>query len=115
MTGLYWFGYDTFWHKYGLNPGVVAISTLTVGLQVTVLFDWALLALDGEKYLLIGASILAVVTLGLFFLAFQLEAPFGGYALAVALGRTCQLIWADRAIATLQRRRASPSIGAALT
>ena len=95
--------YETYWQKYGIDWTAVIFAATAVALQVTPLYDWTLIALDGEKELTKAALInLAAVAIG-FLLCLWSGWGYPGYAASIAVGRLLQLVWADMAVGRLQR------------
>lgn len=102
---LYVLFFDAYWVKYGLTIPVILMAALAVAAQVSLLFDWTLIALDGEKTLIAAAVLnLAVLCVGFAFCLWT-GGGYGGYAAAIVAGRACQMVWADRAIARAQDNR----------
>jgi O-antigen/teichoic acid export membrane protein len=103
FAAIYLLLYDTFWRKYDLTFGVVAIAALGVSAQVSPLFDWTLIALNGERHVLLGGAIFAVITVSLFALTTALGLGFSGYVGAFAIGRVCQALLQSLLIRGLAR------------
>ena len=96
--------FESYWQKYGIDRTAVIFAGAAVALQVTPLYDWTLIALDGEKALMRAAFInLAAVALG-FLLCLWSGWGYPGYAAAIVTGRLLQLAWADMAVGRLQRQ-----------
>lgn len=102
---LYVLFFDAYWVKYGLTVPIVIMAALAVAAQVSLLFDWTLIALDGEKTLMAAAALnLACFCIG-FALCLWTAGGYEGYAAAIVAARACQMLWADRAIARAQGQR----------
>ena len=94
--------FETYWQKYGIDRTAVLFAGAAVALQVTPLYDWTLIALDGEKALMKAALInLAAVALG-FMLCLWSGWGYPGYAASIVAGRLLQLAFADMAVGRLQ-------------
>jgi hypothetical protein len=92
FVGLYLLPHYTFWDKYDLSVSVLLLAALGVGTQVAPVFDWTLIALNGERFVLICASIFALVTAVLFAVVTATGLGFSGYVGAMTAGRLCQLV-----------------------
>jgi O-antigen/teichoic acid export membrane protein len=102
FAAVYLLLHDTFWQKYDLTIGVVAVAALGISVQVSPLFDWTLIALNGERQVLLGSATFAVITVALFALTTALGLGFPGYVGAFAIGRICQAMlqsWLIRGLA----------------
>ena len=96
--------FEAYWQKYNLTWLVVVMAAMAVCVQVTPLFDWTLIALDGERQLLMAACInLGLVVAG-FGLCLWTGSGYPGYAAALVVGRIGQIAWSDHAINLLQTR-----------
>lgn len=96
--------FHIYWTKYDLSIVVSLITAAVVSVQLTPIFDWTLIALDGEKQLFICAVIFLAATAAGFALAYFSGSGFVGYASALIAGRVCQLTAQNVAIAMLQKR-----------
>lgn len=94
--------FDRLWVKYGVTWEAALMTALVTASFVSVLYDWTLLALDGEKQLL-GGSVLLVGLVALFFcITALMHLGFFGYMASMCLARAAQIVWQDRAVAKLQ-------------
>ncbi len=105
FVGLYVLFLDAYWVKYALSGPIVFMAALAVAAQVSQLFDWTLIALDAEKALMAAAFVNLAVLCGGFAICLWTRGGYEGYAAAIVAGRTCQILWADRAIGRAQDKR----------
>lgn len=99
---LYVFMHDTLWTKYETEWINVLAVSLLVGLMVSAIFDWTLLALDGEQSLMVGGILLVSGYAVLFFVADQLGYGLTGFLGAAIGARSIHLLWQIFSISKLQ-------------
>jgi O-antigen/teichoic acid export membrane protein len=99
---LYLFMQDTLWLKYEMNWSSAITVSILAAMMVSAIFDWTLLALDGEKYLLFGGVILVASCIVLFFIAGQLDLGLTGFLGAAICSRLAHLGWQIVSISKLQ-------------
>jgi len=63
-----------------------------VAVQVSPVFDWALIALDGERAVFAGAATFVLVWAALFLIVSVLQLGFPAYMLSIACARASQVI-----------------------
>lgn len=97
---------DIYWSKYGLTLGIAAATVAVSALQISIIFDWALIASDGEAGVFVSAVTFAAISISLFFLSSLLGLGTISYLLSLGAARLGQLlvaaIWAYR-IHAIQR------------
>lgn len=81
---------DGFWLKYQLSAIVVVVTLVALSFQVTPIFDWALIALDGERAVFIGAILFSVFCAVFFAISTYLQLGFTAYMLSFGCARAIQ-------------------------
>ena len=95
--------YDAYWVKYELTVPIAFLASLVAAVQATLIFDWVLIALDGEKRLIQSSTIfLTIFALG-FVLTAALGFGYAGYAISVIAARLAQMSWQIRSVLLLTR------------
>lgn len=105
LAAIYLLFFDVYWQKYGLSGSFVVPTTIVAALQVNRIFDWALIALDGERYVLAAASIFAVVAIVAFCACAYLGLGFVGYMTSLAIAKFLQILTMVLCIARLEATR----------
>ena len=95
---------DAYWTKYSLTTEVVIVAALMVSVQVSPIFDWCLIALDGERIAFAGALAFALVCLLLFSMCAVLGLGSNGYMLSMAAGRLAQVALTGTMASKLDRK-----------
>lgn len=96
---------DAYWAKYQLSLPIVLLTLAALAVQVSPIFDWALIALDGERRIC-AASILSVVLFALAFgLCAYLNLGFSAYILSAFGARLLQIV-AEIVLITGRERKA---------
>ncbi|MGO4510831.1 hypothetical protein AB4Z51_27845 [Bradyrhizobium sp. 2TAF36] len=94
---------DTFWVKYRLSWIDATCTIVAVTLQLSPVFDWALIALDAERAVLAAAVAFALTWAVLFLIVTVFQLGFPGYVLSIAAARAVQVIVA--AVMIVQKER----------
>lgn len=84
--------FDVYWLKYGLSVPTALLLLAGAAAQCTPIFDWTLISLNGERCVLIGATIFTVVTSSMFMATSMLEWGLNGYLVAFLSGRLVQFV-----------------------
>lgn len=96
----------TLWYKYDLSVQLLLPTLAATAFQVSVLFDWALIALDGERYVFVAASIFAMVAIVAFCACAYLGLGFVGYMTSLAMAKFLQILTMVLCVARLESPRA---------
>lgn len=95
--------YDGFWLKYQLSIIVVVATLAALSVQVTPVFDWALIALDGERGVFVGAALFFGFCAAFFAISAYLQLGFTAYMLSFGCARAIQCVAEVVMISRLER------------
>lgn len=79
------------WRRYAITWPVVAATACVAALQVSSVFDWALVAMDRQRPLFLAAIVFVMLTGALFLLAAHFGSGATGFLLAFAGARLAHL------------------------
>ncbi|GAA0029524.1 hypothetical protein BwSH14_03350 [Bradyrhizobium ottawaense] len=96
---------EGFWLKYQLSVIVVVATLLALSVQVTPIFDWALIALDGERAVFTGSVLFSVSCAAFFAISAYLQLGFTAYMLSFGCARAIQCTIEVVMISRLERLR----------
>ncbi|XIA64102.1 hypothetical protein ACFIOY_35075 [Bradyrhizobium sp. TZ2] len=102
---IYQLFYDVYWSRFSLSPTMAVLIVFASAIQVGPIFDWSLIALDGEKGVLFSSIVLVLVTALLFVWSTVSGGGVEGYLLSLAAGRAAQILTASFWINRLQVSR----------
>ncbi|MET3997011.1 hypothetical protein [Bradyrhizobium sp. S3.9.2] len=94
---------DIYWAKYRLSWSDAALTVMALTLQISPVFDWALIALDSERAVFAGAVAFVLVWAALFLIVSLFQLGFPAYMLSMGCARAAQMIVAIVMIARRDR------------
>lgn len=101
---------DAYWVKYKLSWIDVACTVAAAAMQLSPIFDWALIALDGERAVFAGAVVFVLSWAILFLIVTIYQAGFPAYMLSFGCARAAQIVVASIMIARNERAVAPTAI-----